>query len=55
MARTADEKGKLPESTGKEQLAQELGIIRTVHTEQEAALEQFGQEMSENNLKAGKA
>ncbi|XP_028060638.1 callose synthase 3-like [Camellia sinensis] len=37
-----DRKGKLSESTGKEQLTQELGIVSHVHTEQEAALERFG-------------
>ncbi|KAF5932808.1 hypothetical protein HYC85_028979 [Camellia sinensis] len=47
MAGTANMKGKLPESTGKEQLAQELGIVSTVHTEQEATLVRHRQEISE--------
>ncbi|XP_028060209.1 DEAD-box ATP-dependent RNA helicase 8-like [Camellia sinensis] len=55
MARMADGNAELLENTSEEQLAQELGIISTVHTEQEAALERFGQEMSENDRKAGKA
>ncbi|THG17752.1 hypothetical protein TEA_030168 [Camellia sinensis var. sinensis] len=55
MAETVDGKGKLPENTDEEQLAQELGIVSTIHTEQEIALERFGQEMSENDRKARKA
>ncbi|KAF5933234.1 hypothetical protein HYC85_029405 [Camellia sinensis] len=53
MARMADGKGKLPENTDEKQVAQELGIVSTMHTEQETALERFGQEMSKNDQKAG--
>ncbi|KAF5934654.1 hypothetical protein HYC85_030825 [Camellia sinensis] len=54
MARTVDEKGKLVENKGAEQVAQELGIVSSEPTEQEAALRCLEQEVDQNKQKAGK-
>lgn len=52
MARRANEKGKLLENAGVENLAQEVGVVRTADTEQEATLRQFELEMVEHNQEA---
>ncbi|XP_028080968.1 gibberellin 20 oxidase 1-D-like [Camellia sinensis] len=54
-AGTVDNKGKLPESTGTKNSAQELGSLCTADTELEAALKRFEQKRTETDQKARKA
>ena len=54
-AGTVNDKGKLLESTGTKNFAQELSSVSIADTEQEATLKRFEQERDENSQKAGKA
>lgn len=48
VAGMAQGKGKLPESTGIKNLAQELGVVSTADTKQEATLKRFVQERDQD-------
>lgn len=55
MVRTTDNKGKLLESIGTKNFAQELGSVCTADTKQEVVLKRFEQERTETDQKARKA
>lgn len=53
VAGMAKDKGKLPKNTGIKNLAQQLGTVSTVDTEQEATLKWFEKERDQNKQEAG--